>query len=256
MRFFLLIFLLTLSCSAASKKKGVLICDDIGVGNYEMSVQLKERTFDADKKELHVSGRVIDEKRNVGLSGANVVVKPDMIFRVLKGGMATDKDGWFNLQVTNVDSTDILAFSYIGYKSIDYSVRDIHRVSTDRFLEVPLVPVIVLDLNCDGIGDAVKGTIIGSEYVLTIMLQYLQVQDLRTVEKRFALSGAANQLSFCGTDIIITTEDSDYDARGRHSQAGFERSYECKGLRISDEVCAPIHIFWNHEENGLTYMRF
>lgn len=71
-------------------------------------------------KEIMISGRVVD-KDGFPIVGATVYVKTN-----LSKGVLTDVDGRYNI---TVNATDILVFSFIGYKTVEKIAGDIDKLA-------------------------------------------------------------------------------------------------------------------------------
>jgi len=64
-----------------------------------------------------VSGKVVDQKSGEELIGVTVMIKGS------SRGVITDVNGNYSLEVTN-GATDVLTFSYIGYDSLQETVKN------------------------------------------------------------------------------------------------------------------------------------
>ena len=68
-----------------------------------------------------ITGSVTDSNSNEPLPGVNVVVQNT------SNGTNTDFNGNFSLD--NVNSGDVLVFSYLGFKTLEYTVSDSFNLS-------------------------------------------------------------------------------------------------------------------------------
>ena len=69
-----------------------------------------------------ITGSVTDSNTNDPLPGVNVIVKNTT------NGTNTDFNG--NFSVDNVSAGDVLVFSYLGYKTYEYTVSNSFNVSS------------------------------------------------------------------------------------------------------------------------------
>ena len=79
-----------------------------------------------------ITGSVTDSNNNDALPGVNVIVK------TTTNGTNTDFNGNFSLD--NVKTGDVLVFSYLGYKTLEYSVSRINLI-----MVVKKMVLIILD---------------------------------------------------------------------------------------------------------------
>ena len=68
-----------------------------------------------------ITGSVTDSENNDALPGVNVILKNTT------NGTNTDFNGNFSLN--NIESGDVLVFSYLGYKTFEFTVTDSFNVS-------------------------------------------------------------------------------------------------------------------------------
>jgi hypothetical protein len=111
--------------------------------------------------------------------------------------------------------------------------------------------VVVGDLNCDGrADDATVGHLPGKVLVGVIMAGTATPTILE-----FAVS-RSEQAAVCNDNVTLELEDLDYDPAGSVGPLpGFARSKTCKGLRLAEEECDSIHIYWNGVTKQLTWWR-
>ena len=83
-----------------------------------------------------ITGSVTDSNSNDPLPGVNVIVKNTT------NGTNTDFNG--NFSVDNVKPGDILVFSYIGYKTYEYSVGDSFNVSISLDEDIEALEQVVV----------------------------------------------------------------------------------------------------------------
>jgi len=72
------------------------------------------------QQQITVTGRVV-EKSNEPLTGVSVAIKGTST------GTITDVDGKYSIRVP--DKNAVLAFSYLGYKSVEYTVGDMQQIN-------------------------------------------------------------------------------------------------------------------------------
>ena len=75
-----------------------------------------------------ITGSVTDSENNDALPGVNVILKNTT------NGTNTDFNGNFSLD--NIESGDVLVFSYLGYKTLEFTVTDSFNVSISLSVNV------------------------------------------------------------------------------------------------------------------------
>ena len=83
-----------------------------------------------------ITGSVTDSNNNDALPGVNVIVK------TTTNGTNTDFNGNFSLD--NVKTGDVLVFSYLGYKTLEYSVSDSFNISISLEEDVEALEQVVV----------------------------------------------------------------------------------------------------------------
>ena len=83
-----------------------------------------------------ITGSVSDSNTNDPLPGVNVIVKNTT------NGTNTDFNG--NFSVNNVKQGDVLVFSYIGYKTLEYTVADSFNVSISLDEDIEALEQVVV----------------------------------------------------------------------------------------------------------------
>ena len=83
-----------------------------------------------------ITGSVTDSNNNDALPGVNVIVK------TTTNGTNTDFNGNFSLD--NVKTGDVLVFSYLGYKTLEYSVSDSFNISISLDEDVEALEQVVV----------------------------------------------------------------------------------------------------------------
>jgi len=83
-----------------------------------------------------ITGSVTDSNNNDALPGVNVIVK------TTTNGTNTDFNGNFSLD--NVTTGDVLVFSYLGYKTLEYSVSDSFNISISLEEDVEALEQVVV----------------------------------------------------------------------------------------------------------------
>ena len=83
-----------------------------------------------------ITGSVTDSSNNDALPGVNVIVK------TTTNGTNTDFNGNFSLD--NVKTGDVLVFSYLGYKTLEYSVSDSFNISISLEEDVEALEQVVV----------------------------------------------------------------------------------------------------------------
>ena len=83
-----------------------------------------------------ITGSVTDSNNNDALPGVNVIVK------TTTNGTNTDFNGNFSLD--NVKTGDVLVFSYLGYKTFEYSVSDSFNISISLEEDVEALEQVVV----------------------------------------------------------------------------------------------------------------
>lgn len=109
------------------------------------------------------------------------------------------------------------------------------------------------DVDCDGVDDAAQMTYVDGRVHVTVTLAATQARQ----SLEFGLGDSMAQDSLCGTEVTLVIEGMDYDlveAFGENPE-GFRQSRTCKGLRVEDNECDSMHIFWNHETRHIDWWR-
>jgi hypothetical protein len=109
------------------------------------------------------------------------------------------------------------------------------------------------DVDCDGAEDAAQMEYVDKRVRVTVTLAATKASQ----SLEFGLGNSGAQESLCGTEARLEIEDMDYDlveAFGENPQ-GFRESKTCKGLRLADEKCDSMHIFWNHDTRHIDWWR-
>ena len=83
-----------------------------------------------------ITGSVTDSNNNDALPGVNVIVK------TTTNGTNTDFNGNFSLD--NVKTGDVLVFSYLGYRTLEYSVSDSFNISISLEEDVEALEQVVV----------------------------------------------------------------------------------------------------------------
>ena len=83
-----------------------------------------------------ITGSVTDSNTNDPLPGVNVIVKNTT------NGTNTDFNG--NFSVDNVSSGDVLVFSYLGYKTYEYTVSNSFNVSISLDEDIEALEQVVV----------------------------------------------------------------------------------------------------------------
>jgi hypothetical protein len=104
------------------------------------------------------------------------------------------------------------------------------------------------DIACDGRTDqAYVGHANGKIYVGLYRARTGKVQVLE-----FGVD-TGHQDAICQDPAKLAIEALDYDLGPE--APGFEKSKVCRGLILSDDVCDPLHFFWNHTTHLLNWWR-
>ena len=80
-----------------------------------------------DKQELII--QLLDKEKNTPLSFASIVVLKN------NDGTVTNENGYFSLDISKLKSTDKIGFHYLGYKSIEMTIKDLQKVSVVHLTE-------------------------------------------------------------------------------------------------------------------------
>src|SRR5690554_3428594 len=105
---------------------------------------------DAYSQQAKIEGRVLDET-GFGLPGASVLIMGTSI------GSVTDLDGYFQLEVDNVDSA-VLRVSFIGYTTQEIAVNDQTTFTITLQQDMQSLSEVVIV----GYGEQKKATLTGS----------------------------------------------------------------------------------------------
>jgi hypothetical protein len=114
-------------------------------------------------------------------------------------------------------------------------------------------PAVKADVDCDGLEDTAQLEYVDGHVRLSVALA--ATETLQSLE--FGLGDSMAQDSLCGTKATLEIEDLDYDlteAFGENPE-GFQQSKTCKGLRLTDNECDSMHIFWNHVTRNIDWWR-
>jgi hypothetical protein len=112
---------------------------------------------------------------------------------------------------------------------------------------------VAADIDCDGVEDTARMEYVEDRVRVTVTLAATKTSQ----SLDFGLGDSMAQESLCGTVATLEIEDMDYDlveALGENPE-GFRQSKTCKGLRLADENCDSMHMFWNHETKHIDWWR-
>jgi len=116
---------------------------------------------------------------------------------------------------------------------------------------------ITADIDCDGKQDVAKITYQKSKLVLSVHLGASGKEQSLI----FGLGSGDEQDSFCSTTIFLSKEapeshkeDSD-TSESETLLEGHIIQKDCVNLKLSDEMCDSIHVYWNHTTNQLDWWR-
>ncbi len=117
-------------------------------------------------------------------------------------------------------------------------------------------PAIMVDINNDGIKErALIG--IGERTILVSVYLKDNVNHLDFVE--IFVNKSNQQNSICGTRGKLAIESQKFSLANNLDPVpiGYKHCPECEGLRLTDEQdCDPFHIYWDHENQMLSWWRY
>lgn len=113
--------------------------------------------------------------------------------------------------------------------------------------------VMKADIDCDGVEDTARMEYVEDRVRVTVTLAATKTSQ----SLEFGLGNSGAQESLCGTEATLEIEDMDYDLIEMFGEnpEGFRESKTCKGLRLSDDECDSMHMFWNHKTKHIDWWR-
>ena len=70
----------------------------------------------------------------------------------------------------------------------------------------------------------------------------------------FAISPSVQQ-GVCHEPVTLTLEALDYDPGEVGPLPGFRRSKDATGLRLDDDACDAVHLYWDHDAHRMAWWR-
>lgn len=109
------------------------------------------------------------------------------------------------------------------------------------------------DIDCDGRPDVVAYAVTAEAVRLDVTFH---ARSRISTSLAFPI-GTASQASLCAAPVSVALESLDFDpvAAGAGRLPGFRRSTTCKGIALDDGLCDVVHVYWNHEAQGLSWWR-
>jgi hypothetical protein len=112
-------------------------------------------------------------------------------------------------------------------------------------------PAVSADYDGDGrVDQAFLGHLSGKVFVGVVVTSAKAPQVLE-----FSV-GAGQQAAVCSAEAVLKVEELDYDPRDVPADLqGFRPSSACKGLRLADNECDSIHMYWNGIKRRMDWWR-
>ena len=92
-------------------------------------VQKKMYAQVSNSETIHVEGVVIDKNSGNGLPYTNIYVLHNSV------GVISNENGFYSLNVQNLELTDTLRFQYVGYQDFNITIGDLKQNADVELLE-------------------------------------------------------------------------------------------------------------------------
>lgn len=117
------------------------------------------------------------------------------------------------------------------------------------------IPELLVDINNDGVKErALVG--VGPRTILVAVYLQDDVSKMDFVE--FFVNKPNQQNSICGLSAYLQIASQKFSLSDNFDPEpqGYKHCPTCEGLRLIDEQdCDPFHIYWDHENNMLSWWR-